>query len=368
MYTSCHACNDQDRITSYEPGSSISLLGADDFHMHLRDGAVLPFTVQCCAKQFDRAIVMPNIKPPVTSVALALAYRERILAALPAGSTFTPLMTMYMTDKTTPEIVREAKATGLIFGIKLYPAGATTNSDSGVTDISKLDATLEVMQEVGMPLLVHGEVTDPDVDIFDREEVFIESIFRPLVARFPKLKFVMEHITTKEGVAFVRDGPPNVAGTITAHHLMYNRNALLVGGIKPHFYCLPILKAEKHRVALVEAATSGNPKFFLGTDSAPHPKFAKESVCGCAGVFTAHVALELYAEIFEKCGAMQHFEAFCSHHGADFYGLARNERRIELKKQKQDIPMTYAFGPEVLRPLRAGERIEWVVVPSSDPA
>lgn len=338
----------------------ISMTAADDWHHHLRDGLVLGFTASCAAKQFRRAIIMPNLKPPVSTVALALAYRERILSALPARSNFEPLMTLYMTDQMSREEIVRAKESGIVFGVKLYPAGATTNSDSGVTDLANVHEALAAMEELQLPLLVHGEVTDFDVDIFDREAVFVETKLKPLVAEYPNLRIVMEHITTKQGVEFVlADTSGNLAGTVTAHHLLHQRNDMLVGGIKPHLYCLPILKAEQHRQALLSAVTSGSPKLFLGTDSAPHEVGAKCSACGCAGVFTAHAALELYAEAFESVGRLDALEAFCSHNGPDFYRLPRNSGKITLRKQQKSVPDSYVFGGGNLVPLRAGGMLAW---------
>jgi dihydroorotase len=335
----------------------------DDWHLHLRDGAAMQSVVAHTAAQFARAIVMPNLKPPVTTTAAALAYRERILAALPSGSGFEPLMTLYLTDNTPPEEIHRARDSGHIHAVKLYPAGATTNADSGVTDIEKTYAALEAMQATGMPLLVHGEVTDADVDIFDREAVFIERILEPLTQRLPQLKIVLEHITTQQGIDFVRQGSAGLAGTLTAHHLLMNRNALFAGGIRPHNYCLPVLKRERHREALLEAATSGSPRFFLGTDSAPHPRSAKESACGCAGLYTAHAAIELYAEAFEQAGALDRLEAFASFHGPDFYGLPKNEDSIVLEKQAWDVPASYPLADEQVIPMRAGERVAWKLAP-----
>jgi dihydroorotase len=338
----------------------LTLTRPDDWHLHLRDGATLRAVLPDTARRFARAIVMPNLKPPVRTVADAAAYRARILAALPAAMRFTPLMTLYLTDLTSAEEIRAAKASGFIHGVKYYPAGATTHSDAGVTDVTRAYPAIEAMQAVGMPLLVHGEVTDPEVDVFDREAVFIDRILVPLLDRFPRLKLVLEHITTRQGVAFVRAMPDNVAGTITAHHLLYNRNAMFKGGIRPHYYCLPVLKRESHRQALVEAATSGSAKFFLGTDSAPHPQHAKESACGCAGIYTAHAAIELYAEVFEAAGALDRLEGFASFHGPDFYGLPRNEGRITLVKEAWQVPSTLELGDgERLVPLRAGEAVAW---------
>ncbi len=341
---------------------SISLTSPDDWHAHLRDGDAMASVVAATARQFRRAIVMPNLRPPVVRVADARAYRDRILAALPAGSSFEPLMTLYLTDNTPPSEMERAAESGFVKAVKYYPAGATTNSDSGVTEIRKVDAVLEAMQRVGLPLLVHGEVTDPEVDVFDRETVFLDRVLEPLVRRFPALKVVVEHITTREAAAFVERAPANVAATITAHHLLLNRNALFAGGINPHHYCLPVLKREPHRRALVKAATSGNAKFFLGTDSAPHTRGAKESCCGSAGMYTAHAALELYAEAFEAAGALDRLEAFASHNGADFYGLPRNAGRVTLRKEPWQVPADYPFGKETVVPLRAGQTIAWRLV------
>jgi len=337
----------------------LTLRRPDDWHLHLRDGAAMQSVVGHSAAQFGRAIVMPNLKPAVTTTAAALAYRERILAALPPGSRFEPLMTLYLTDNTPAEEIHAARASGLIHAVKLYPAGATTNADSGVTAIENTYAALEAMQETGIPLLVHGEVTDPDVDIFDREAVFIDRILEPLARRLPDLKIVLEHITTQQGIEFVTQGSDRIAGTLTAHHLLMNRNALFAGGIRPHNYCLPVLKRERHRQALVAAAASGNPRFFLGTDSAPHPQGAKESACGCAGLYTAHAAIELYAEAFERAGALDRLEGFASLHGPDFYGLPRNTDSIVLEKRAWQVPASYPLGDDRLIPMRAGESIAW---------
>jgi dihydroorotase len=334
----------------------LTLTRPDDWHVHLRDGAMLAAVLPDTARRFARAIVMPNLKPPVRTVAEAAAYRERILAALPAGMCFTPLMTLYLTDHTQPEEILKAKASGFVHGVKYYPAGATTHSDAGVTHIRRVDAVLEAMQEVGLPLLLHGEVTDPDVDVFDREAVFIDRILTPLLQRLPRLKVVLEHITTRQAAEFVAAAPANVGATITVHHLLYNRNAMFQGGIRPHYYCLPVLKRESHRQALVAAATSGNPKFFLGTDSAPHATPTKEAACGCAGIYTAHAAIELYAEAFEAAGALDKLEAFASHFGPDFYGLERNTDTLTLVKESQAVPATHAAG---ITPLRAGEHLAW---------
>ncbi len=340
----------------------ITLTRPDDWHLHVRDGDVLTDVVPHTAAQFGRAIIMPNLKPPVITTEQALAYRERVLAAVPNGVNFTPLMTLYLTDKLPPDEIIKAKQSGHVYAVKLYPAGATTNSDSGVTDLANCYSTLEAMEEQGMPLLVHGEVTSSDIDIFDREAVFIERHLIPLTQRFPNLKIVLEHITTSDGIAFVKSSGDNIGGTLTVHHLLYNRNAMLAGGIRPHYYCLPILKRERHREALVEAAISGSPKFFLGTDSAPHAKGAKESACGCAGLYTAHAAIELYAEAFESAGALDKLEAFASFHGPDFYGLPRNTDTITLKKEEWEVPAEYPLGGNRVVPLRAGEKIGWKLV------
>ena len=339
--------------------TTLTITRPDDWHLHVRDGLVLPNVVPHTARCFARAIIMPNLKPPVTTVQQALAYRERILASVPTDSTFEPLMTLYLTDNTTPAEIRTAVDNPHLHAVKYYPAGATTNADSGVTDISKTYAVLEVMEELGLPLLIHGEVTDPAVDIFDREAVFIETVLVPLLQRYPKLRVVLEHITTRHAVEFILATPANIAATITAHHLLMNRNAMFQGGIRPHHYCLPVLKRELHRQTLVKAATSGNPKFFLGTDSAPHARNAKESACGCAGMYTAHAAIEFYAEVFEQAGALNKLEGFSSFFGADFYGLPRNNDTITLRKQEWTVPPTLAFADETLIPLRAGETVKW---------
>jgi dihydroorotase len=342
--------------------TQFKLTRPDDWHLHLRDGELLRAVLPHTAARFARAIVMPNLKPPVTTVKLALEYRERILAALPAGAEFTPLMTLYLTGNTQPEEIRRAKAAGHIYAVKYYPAGATTNADSGVTDIRRCERVLETMAEVGLPLLVHGEVTDPAVDVFDRETVFIDRVLAPLLQRLPKLKVVLEHITTKGAADFVRQAAANVGATITPQHLLHNRNAIFKGGIRPHYYCLPILKREGDREALVDAATGGNPKFFLGTDSAPHDQHLKENACGCAGMYSAHAALELYAEVFEQAGALDKLEVFASFHGADFYGLPRNRDHVTLVKRPWMAPASYAFGDGRLVPMRAGEEIAWSMV------
>jgi dihydroorotase len=340
---------------------SMTLTRPDDWHVHLRDGELMASVVGATAKQFARAIVMPNLKPPVVTASQAKAYHGRILKALPRDSDFEPLMTLYLTDNTTAAEIEKAARGGLVKAVKYYPAGATTNSDSGVTDIRKCDAALEAMAAAGMPLLVHGEVTDPEVDVFDRETVFLDRVLGPLVKRFPGLKVVVEHITTHEAAAFVERANANVAATITAHHLLLNRNALFAGGVRPHHYCLPVLKREPHRRALVKAATSGNPKFFLGTDTAPHARNTKEAECGCAGIYTAHAALELYAEAFEAANALDRLEGFASHFGADFYGLPRNKGTITLEKHEWVVPGEYPFGMETVVPLRAGQKIAWRV-------
>ncbi|SEA41255.1 dihydroorotase [Thiothrix caldifontis] len=337
----------------------LTMTRPDDWHVHLRDGDMLATVLPDTAQRFARAIVMPNLKPPVRTVADAGAYRERILSALPANMRFEPLMTLYLTDNTSPEDIRQAKSSGFIHAVKYYPAGATTHSDSGVTDIRQVAAVLETMQEVDLPLLIHGEVTDTNIDIFDREAVFIERILVPLLERLPRLRVVLEHITTAQAAAFVTAASANVAATITVHHLLYNRNAMFQGGIRPHAYCLPVLKRESHRQALVAAATSGNPKFFLGTDSAPHLRHDKESSCGCAGIYSAHAALELYAEVFEQAGALDKLEAFASFHGSDFYGLPRNQEQVTLVKQPWTVPAALNAGDHALIPLRAGETVGW---------
>jgi len=340
----------------------LTLTRPDDWHLHLRDDALMASVLPDTARQFARAIVMPNLRPPVTTTEQAQAYRERILAALPAGMSFEPLMTLYLTDNTGAEEIRKAKASGIVHAVKLYPAGATTNSDAGVTDLRKTYAALEEMQCCGMPLLVHGEVTSPDIDIFDREAVFIARVMQPLLKDMPELRVVFEHITTKDAAQFVAGAPDTIAATLTPQHLLYNRNAMLVGGIRPHFYCLPILKRETHREALVQAATSGSRKFFLGTDSAPHAQHTKENACGCAGCYSAHNAIELYAEAFEVAGALDKLEAFASFHGADYYGLPRNTSKIMLRREEWHMPHTVEFGGSSLVPLRAGEKMKWKLV------
>jgi dihydroorotase len=342
--------------------STLTIRRPDDWHLHLRDGAALRAVLPFTAAQFARAIVMPNLKPPVTTTAQALAYRQRILDALPAGSKFEPLMTLYLTDRTEPAEVDEAKASGIVHGFKLYPAGATTHSDAGVTDIRKVDSVLARMAELGVILQVHGEVTDPDVDVFDREARFIGSVLGPVIDRYPQLRVVFEHITTREAVEFVRSARNGVAATITPQHLLMNRNALFAGGIRPHHYCLPVLKTEPDRRALLEAVASGDSRFFLGTDSAPHARQTKEAFCGCAGIFTAHAAIELYVEAFEAVDALGKLNGFASEQGASFYGLPYNEGTVTLTKESWDVPATYRFGSDVLVPLRAGEKMPWRVV------
>ena len=344
-----------------ESMQSITLTRPDDWHLHLRDGAQMAAVLPDSAARFARAIIMPNLKPPITTVELARAYRDRIVAALPNGMHFTPLMTLYLTDSTSPVEIERAKASGFVHAVKLYPAGATTHSQSGVTDLAKVADVLATMEAIGLPLLIHGEVTDSDVDVFDREQVFIERLLRPLVVRYPKLRLVLEHITTKQAAEFVMAAGPNVAATITAHHLLLNRNALFQGGIRPHHYCLPVLKREEHRAALIRAATGGNAKFFLGTDSAPHAKHTKEHACGCAGVYTANAALELYAEAFDAVGALDKLEGFASFFGADFYGLPRNREQVTLTRTATAVAPELAFGNHTLVPFRAGENIAWSI-------
>jgi dihydroorotase len=339
--------------------NTLTITRPDDWHLHLRDGATMRDVLPDTARQFSRAIVMPNLRPPVTTTKMAVEYRERILAALPAGMRFEPLMTLYLTDNTSAEDIVAAKASGIVHGVKLYPAGATTNSDSGVTNLAKCRVALAAMEKHGMPLLVHAEVTDADVDVFDREKMFIDRHMIPLTRDFPGLRVVFEHITTRDAAEFVASAPANIGATITAHHLLMNRNAMFGGGIRPHHYCLPVLKREEHRQALVAAAISGSPKFFLGTDSAPHAKSAKEAACGCAGMYTAHAAIELYAEAFEQAGALDKLEAFASYNGADFYGLPRNTEQITLVRESWTVPESLPFGDDVLVPLRAGQNIAW---------
>jgi len=342
---------------------TLSITRPDDWHCHLRDGAAMASVVGATARQFARAIVMPNLKPPVTDVEGARAYRDRIRAALPAGSTFEPLMTLYLTEAMKPVEIARGRESGVITAVKYYPAGATTNSAAGVRDIRNCEAVLAAMQEAGVPLLVHGEVTDPEVDIFDREKVFLERTMAPLVQRFPRLRFVLEHLTTREGVAFVERAPANVAATITAHHLLLNRNAIFAGGLRPHHYCLPVIKREEDRQALLRAATSGNPKYFLGTDTAPHARGSKEHDCGAAGIYTAHAAIELYAEAFEEVRALDRLEAFASHFGPDFYGLARNTQRVTLAREEWKVPVDYPFGDARVVPMRAGGVVRWRLAP-----
>jgi len=343
---------------------TLTLTRPDDWHLHLRDGAAMRDVLAHTARVFARAIVMPNLKPPVTTVAAARDYRDRIVAALPKGNgsspqRFEPLMTLYLTDNTPAAEIAAAKASGFVHAVKYYPAGATTHSDSGVTSLERASAALAAMEKHDVPLLVHGEVTTPGVDVFDREKVFIDTVMTEIRRRFPALRVVFEHITTREAAEFVAAAPANVAATITAHHLLYNRNAIFRGGVRPHYYCLPVLKREEHRRALVAAAISGNPKFFLGTDSAPHAKHLKEHACGCAGCYTAHAALELYAEAFETAGALDRLEAFASFYGPDFYRLPRNAAKVTLMKESWEAPAEYAFGEERLVPLRAGETVAW---------
>ena len=337
----------------------LTLARPDDWHLHLRDGPGMASVLADSARRFGRAIVMPNLKPPVRTTQEALHYRDRILSALPEDAGVEPLMTLYLTDDTPPEEIARAKLSGRVAGVKLYPAGATTHSDAGVTRLSRCFHTLEKMEELGLPLLVHGESTDPAIDVFDREKAFIEEVLGPTVERFSGLKIVLEHITTRDAVHYVEVTGPNVAATITAHHLLMNRNALFMGGIRPHVYCLPVLKREEHREALVEAAISGNPKFFLGTDSAPHARQTKEAACGCAGIYTAHAAIELYAIAFEEAGALEKLEGFASFFGPRFYGLPVNEDKITLLRQEWRVPQTLPFGADELVPLRAGETLPW---------
>jgi dihydroorotase len=338
---------------------TLRIVRPDDWHLHLRDGESMHAVLAHTAERFARAIIMPNLRPPVTTVEAAARYRERILAALPANSHFKPLMTLYLTDDTPAEEIARAKASGFVHGVKLYPAGATTHSDAGVTRIMRCQGVLATMEKLGIPLLVHGEVTDPSVDVFDRELVFIERELAPVIRRFEGLRVVFEHITTQEAVRFVLDAPPRLAATITAHHLLLNRNAIFDGGIRPHHYCLPVLKREEHRRALLAAATSGNPKFFLGTDSAPHARGAKETACGCAGIYSAHAGIELYAEAFQQAGTLDRLEGFASHHGPDFYGLQRNGETITLVRETWRVPGHYAFGDDVVVPFRAGGEMSW---------
>ncbi|WP_248884371.1 dihydroorotase [Acidithiobacillus acidisediminis] len=340
----------------------ITLLRPDDWHLHLRDDAMLRAVLPDTAARFARAIVMPNLKPPVTTVADAQAYRERILAARPTGSNFQPLMTLYLTETSSAEEIRKAKESGIVQGVKYYPAGATTNSENGVRDLRVVYPVLAAMERWDLPLLLHGEVTDPAVDVFDRESVFIERVLLPLRRDFPALRMVLEHVTTQGAVDFVHSAGPHMAATITAHHLLLNRNALFQGGIRPHHYCLPVLKREQHRQALIAAATSGSPQFFLGTDSAPHAQAAKESACGCAGIYTAHAAIELYAEVFAQAGALDRLEGFASRHGPTFYGLPCNTEQITLRRERWTVPASIGAGEEMVVPFRAGENILWRLV------
>lgn len=339
---------------------SLTLTAPDDWHIHLRDQDALATTVNHVARSFARAIVMPNLVPPVVNAEQAMAYKARIQAQVPTGLKFEPLMVLYLTDQTNETMIAEAISAGVV-ACKLYPAGATTNSDSGVTAIENIHGALAAMERLGMPLLVHGEVTDNDIDIFDREAVFIDRHLRPLIQKFPQLRVVLEHITTADAVEFVSQAGANVAATITAHHLMYNRNHMLAGGIRPHFYCLPILKRNRHQAALIAAATSGNPKFFLGTDSAPHARGKKEAACGCAGSYTAYAALELYTEVFDEAGALDKLEDFASHFGPDFYRLPRNEHRVTLEKKPWQMPSSFAFNDDTIIPIKAGEVLNWSI-------
>ena len=342
--------------------SRVSIARPDDWHLHLRDGEHMRAVLPDVARRFARAIVMPNLQPPVTTADMALRYRERILAALPAGMQFEPLMTIYLTDRTTGEEIRRARACGAVHAVKYYPAGATTNAENGVTDLGKCEDSLAAMQDCDLPLLVHGEVTFDNVDVFDREKLFIDRVLIPVLQKFPRLRVVFEHITTKEAVRFVLASPPRIAATITAHHLLLNRNALFAGGIRPHHYCLPLFKREDDRQALINAATSGNPKFFLGTDSAPHARDTKEAACGCAGMYTAHAGIELYAELFSAYNALEKLEGFASVFGPAFYGLPRNQDRITLVKETWDVPAELPFPPGVLVPFRAGSTVAWRIV------
>jgi len=342
--------------------AELSILKPDDWHLHLRDGEQLASVVHYTARRFARAMVMPNLAAPVTDTTQAIAYRDRILTALPEGHGFEPLMTLYLTDGLAPQELARAAASGAVHGIKLYPAGVTTNAAHGVTRIDRVYPALEAMQHLDLPLLVHGEVTAEEIDIFDREQAFIDQILCPLIRDFPELRIVLEHITTADAVRFILEAPPQLAATITPHHLLYNRNAILAGGIRPHFYCLPVLKREIHRQALVDAATSANPKFFLGTDSAPHPRAGKETACGCAGIFSAHAAIELYAEAFEQAETLDRLEGFASRFGADFYRLPHNRERIRLIKEPWRVPDSYPFSRDRLVPLRAGETVAWRLV------
>jgi len=343
----------------------LTLRRPDDWHLHLRDGAMLSAVLPHTAERFARAIVMPNLKPPITTVEAAGSYRERILAALPTGAAFEPLMTLYLTDSTPPAEIATARASDFVHAVKYYPAGATTNSANGVTALTRVRPVLEAMQEHDLPLLIHGEVTDVEVDVFDRERVFLERELTPLIRDFPNLRVVVEHVTTAEAVDFVRQAGPRVAATITAHHLLWNRGEIFRGGLRPHAYCLPVLKRERHRQALLAAATGDDPSFFLGTDSAPHSRQAKESACGCAGIYTAHAAIELYAEAFEATGKLDRLEAFASERGPDFYGLPRNEGQITLQRREWTAPSSFACGEDELVPMRAGEAMPWQIAADS---
>lgn len=343
--------------------SSFTLIRPDDWHLHVRDGAHMSSVVPFTAQQFARAVIMPNLKPPVTTVAQASAYRDRILAAVPAGRAFQPLMSLYLTDTMSPQEILAAKASGFIVGAKLYPAGATTNSDAGVTAIEKIFPALEAMEECGLVFQVHGEVTDGDVDVFDRECIFIDRVLARIAERFPRLKIVFEHVTTREAVQFVTSARAGIGATVTPQHLLLNRNALFQGGIRPHHYCLPVLKRERDRRALIEAATGDDPRFFLGTDSAPHARHTKETTCGCAGIFSAHAAIELYAEAFAEAGRLEYLEAFASLRGPDFYGLPRNTDRITLVREPWQVPASYGFAADQLVPFRAGEMLNWKMAP-----
>jgi len=338
---------------------TLTITRPDDWHLHLRDGAALKAVVAHTAERFERAIVMPNLKPPITTTAMAQDYCQRILAARPAGSRFTPLMTLYLTERTRPTDIAEAKASGIVHALKYYPAGATTHSDAGVTSIERAYGALAAMEEHDLPLLVHGEVTDPSVDIFDREAVFIDRVLAGIIERFPKLRVVFEHITTAEAAEFVLGARAGVAATLTPQHLLLHRNAMFEGGIRPHHYCLPVLKRAHHREALLAAATSGNPRFFLGTDSAPHARQTKEAACGCAGIYSAHAGIELYAEAFDAVGHLDRLEAFASFHGADFYGLPRNQTTLTLRREPWRVPESFAFGNDTLVPFRAGTDVTW---------
>lgn len=339
--------------------ATIELIRPDDWHLHLRDGDVMASVLPATARQFARAIVMPNLRPPVTTTSQAVSYRQRILDALPPGLSFEPLMTLYLTDNTSADEIARAKESGLVHAVKLYPAGATTNSDAGVTDVARARAALDAMQRHDLPLLIHGEVTDTQVDVFDREQAFIDRVLEPLRRDFPALRVVFEHITTRDAADYVRQAPGRIAATITAHHLLYNRNALFTGGIRPHWYCLPVLKRETHRQALVDAAVSGDPRFFLGTDSAPHARHTKENACGCAGCYTAPHALELYATAFEQAGRLDALEAFASFHGPDFYGLPRNGTRVRLVRETWTVPHELPLAADTIVPLAAGEQLRW---------